>query len=230
MAESQVEVEGGSETRLKHLGFVRILTVNTVVLVSNLYGYAKQNSGSFRSSVDTVESSVKAVVEPVYDRFSGVPSNFLIFLDEKVDVLINKFDEVAPPLAKKLVHETQTAVGKAAQVAKQLTEEARAESPFLALNHAVEIVKQLSITQLAVVWYKVNTHPTLGGISRSALPTAAYWSEKYNNLVTELNAKGYAFFRYVPLVPVEDIAKAYKQVEAGEAKKTDAPTTDSGEE
>lgn len=72
------------EVNLKHLGFVRVLALNTAVLLSNLYDYAKQNSGPLRSTVGTVENAVTTVVRPVYDRFKGVPDEVLVFLDKKV--------------------------------------------------------------------------------------------------------------------------------------------------
>lgn len=73
-----------SEVNLKHLGFVRVLALNTAVLLSNLYDYAKQNSGPLRSTVGTVENAVTTVVRPVYNRFKGVPDEVLVFLDKKV--------------------------------------------------------------------------------------------------------------------------------------------------
>lgn len=63
---------------------MRILAINAVVLVSSLYDYAKQNSGSLKSSVGKVESAVTAVVGPVYQRFKDVPAEILVFLDKKV--------------------------------------------------------------------------------------------------------------------------------------------------
>lgn len=72
------------DRELKRLGFVRIYAINTLVFVSNLYDYAKNNSGSLKSAVGTVENAVTAVVGPVYDKFKGVPDDLLVFLDDKV--------------------------------------------------------------------------------------------------------------------------------------------------
>lgn len=73
-----------NERELKHLGFARVIALNAVVWVSYLYGYAKQNSGPLKSTVETVENAVTTVVHPVYDRFKGLPHDFLVFLDNKV--------------------------------------------------------------------------------------------------------------------------------------------------
>jgi len=69
---------------LKHLGFVRIAAIQTFVFVSNLYEYAKQNSGPLRSAVGTVENTVTTVLGPVCNKFKGFPDDVLVFVDKKV--------------------------------------------------------------------------------------------------------------------------------------------------
>lgn len=88
------------------------------------------------------------------------------------------------------------------------------------------------MSQLAVVWYKVNQHPSLQGVSGVAISTAAYWSEKFNNLVKGSRAKGYSISNYVPLLPVEEMGKAYKEVEASaaaEGKKQESSSSSESE-
>lgn len=78
-------MENESQNReLKHLGFVRIAAIQTIVCVSNLYAYAKQNSGTLRSAVESVESAVNTVVGPAYEKLRIVPDDVLVFLDDKV--------------------------------------------------------------------------------------------------------------------------------------------------
>ncbi|KAL6529389.1 hypothetical protein OROGR_015012 [Orobanche gracilis] len=216
MASSQVEVEG-SEMHLKHLGFVRILTINAVVLISNLYVYAKQNSGSLKSTVDTVENAVTTIVGPVYVRFKGIPSDLLAFLDQKVDE--------APPAAKNVILNVQIFFKKASQAAQGLADEVKVAGPLAAVIHVSKISKHLAVNRLAVAWYKVNQHPALRVVTVTIVRTSAHWSQKYNKLITNLTGKGYYLFDYAPLVPVEEMAKAYKQVEAAAAKKTDAASS-----
>lgn len=70
--------------KLKHLGFVMILAINAVEMVSNLYDYVKQNFSPLKSAVGTLENAVKAVVGPVYNKFKDVPGEVLVFLNKKV--------------------------------------------------------------------------------------------------------------------------------------------------
>ncbi|KAL8052394.1 hypothetical protein ABFX02_05G001800 [Erythranthe guttata] len=228
MATSEVEVEGRDQ-KLKHLGFMRILAINAVVLVSDLYGYAKQNSGALKSSIGKVENAVTAVVGPVYEKFKGVPNEILIFLDTKVDEATVKFDECAPPAAKNAVVKAQSFVKRATQVAHDLAEEAKVDGPIAAVSHAGAISKEFALSQIVFVWYKANQYPTLHGVFEIAVPTATHWSEKYNKIVKDYATKGYSFFNYVPLVPVEEMSKAYKQVEAAAHKKTDTGSSSESE-
>ncbi|MCD9559360.1 hypothetical protein HAX54_017263 [Datura stramonium] len=216
-----------SEDNLKHLGFVRLLAVNTVVLVSNLYEYAKQNSGPLRSTVGTVENAVTTVVRPVYERLKGVPDEVLVFLDKKVDDGIGKFDELAPPLAKNVVNKAQSVFQKASEVVQDLFKDVQVAGPRAAIYHAGELSKQLATSQVAVLWYHVNHCPPLHGIAQMAAPTAAHWSEKYNQLVADLKKKGYSIVSYIPSIPVEEISKAYKQVESAARKKKGATDSSS---
>lgn len=80
-----METEKNSkELGLNHLGFVRVAAIQVLVTLSNLYDYAKQNSGPLKPTIGKVEGAVTAVVTPVYNKFKDVPDTLLLFLDHKV--------------------------------------------------------------------------------------------------------------------------------------------------
>ncbi|CAA0818330.1 REF/SRPP-like protein [Striga hermonthica] len=209
-------------------GFVRVLAINAAVIVSNLYDSAKQNSGAYKPTFEKAENAVTAVVSPIYGRFKGFPGDVLVFLDKKFDEATHKFDESAPPAAKTLVSKTQSVIKKATELVHELAEEAKVSGPLAAISHAGKISKKAAVSHLVAVWYKANKHPTLHGVFEIIIPTATHWSEKYNQVVKDLSAKGYTLLGYVPLVPVEEISRAYKQVE--EAEGNEAETVDSSSE
>ncbi|KAH7833605.1 hypothetical protein Vadar_008045 [Vaccinium darrowii] len=99
MDSNKIEKEKRDHPELKRLGFVRIYAIKTLVCVSNLYEYAKHNSGSLKSAVGTVENAVAAVVGPVYENFKGVPDDLLVFLDAKVPQLCEVAQMAAPTMA-----------------------------------------------------------------------------------------------------------------------------------
>ncbi|KAL3511437.1 hypothetical protein ACH5RR_030838 [Cinchona calisaya] len=214
-----------SEGELKHLGFVSVIGINAIVLVSHLYGYAKQNSGPLKSTVESVENAVTTVVGPVYERFKGLPDDLLVFLDNKVDDVTKKFDEHAPPVAKKIVNKTEDLVKKGSHVAQKLVQEAQVSGPCAAICHAASLFKNFAVSQIAVVWYGLDRYPPLHAVGERAIPTVAYWSRNYNGFIAKMDARGYHSFSYFPSIPVEDVVQAYKQVEAAAAKKDDGTSS-----
>lgn len=86
--------------------------------------------------------------------------------------------------------------------------EAQVAGPRSAIFHAGSMSKHFAVSQVVVVRYKVNQYPTLRGVVEMAIPMAAHWSDKYNNLVKDMAAKGYTIFSFLPLVPVEEMVKA----------------------
>ena len=221
MATESVEIEC-KNGELKHLGFVRIATIHVMVLVSNLYDYAKNNSGPLRSTVGSVEGAVTSVVGPVYEKFKGVPSDLLVFVDKKVDEATHKFDEHAPPLAKQVVSKAQGIVHKASEKAQALVHEAQVGGPGAAVHYATAESKHFLLAQSVKVWLALDQIAPFHGVAEMAVPTAAHWSQKYNHAVTDLTGKGYTVFSYLPLVPIKEIAKEFKQSKAGKEGDADA--------
>ncbi|XP_020243564.1 stress-related protein-like [Asparagus officinalis] len=65
-------------------------------------------------------------------------------------------------------------------------------------------------------WKSLNKLPVFPQVAQVVLPTAAHWTEKYNGAVRSSAEKGYAFAGYLPVVPVERIAKVFEGNEKAE--------------
>lgn len=218
MAEN-TETESTSTHELKHLGLFRMAAIQALICVSNLYEYAKQNSGPLKSTIGTVEGAVTTVLSPVYERFKGVPDDLLVFVDNKVDEATHKLEEHAPPLAKQAVMTTRDLIQEASEKTQKIVGEARRDGSKAALHMATAECKQFLLTNSVKAWVKLNNFTPVHTVADMAVPTAAHWSEKYNDVVKNMSQKGYPLVGYLPLVPVDEIAKAFKQGEAG--KKAD---------
>ncbi|MED6186124.1 hypothetical protein PIB30_063802 [Stylosanthes scabra] len=216
MGTNQSEVERKSERELKHLGFVRIAAIQAFVCVSNLYQYAKHNSGPLRSAVGTVEATVSAVLGPVYNKFRDVPDDLLVFVDGKVDEASQKFEEHAPPLLKEVARQAKGLIEEVTQKAEKVVSEAQSGGPKAAAHYVAEESKHIVLTGSVKLWNGLNHYQLFHAVAEMAVPTAAHWLESYNHVVEDMSAKGYGVFQYLPLVPIDDIAKAFKQGE-GEA-------------
>ncbi|KAL2903671.1 hypothetical protein RDABS01_002381 [Bienertia sinuspersici] len=207
--------KNNTQKELKHLSFVRVAAINTIMLLTNMYNYAKQNSGPLRSAVGTVEGAVTTVVTPVYNKFKGFPDHLLVFLDRKVDVASAKFDAHAPSLAKQIATQVHIIFIQSAQLAKQVVHQAQVSGPLAAAQYAANESKDLVLNQSVKVWSKLDKFPPVHMVAEIAVPTATYWSEKYNQVISDFRGKGYDVFSYVPLVPIDEISKAFKQSKGG---------------
>jgi len=202
-----------SEEELKHLGFVKIAAMKALVCVSNLYGFAKQNSGLLRSAVGTVEDTVTTVLGPVYHKFNAVPNHILLFVDNKVDEAAHKFDEHAPSLAKQVASQVTCLVQEVTHKAEKVVSEAQSGGARAAANYVATESKQIVLSGSVKLWTGLNQYPPFHSVAEMAVPRAAHWSEKYNNVVKGTSEKGFAVFGYLPLIPIDEIATAFKQGE-----------------
>ncbi|MED6170142.1 hypothetical protein PIB30_027989 [Stylosanthes scabra] len=215
MATTEKEVKYENKNKeLKHLGFVRVAAIQTFVVVSNLYEYAKQNSGPLRSAVGTVEGTVTSVLGPVYNKLKDVPDDVLVFVDNKVDDATHKFGHHAPSFAKHAASQAKDLIQSLAHEAGRVASEVQCGGPRAAIHYVTTESKHLVLINSVKLWKGLNHFPPFHAVADVAVPTAAHCSEKYNHVVKHLSGKGYPLSGYLPLIPIDDIAKAFRQGEA----------------
>lgn len=70
--------------------------------------------------------------------------------------------------------------------------------------------------QFAVsAWRGLNQLPLFPQVAGIVVPTAGYWTEKYNETVRSMADRGYTVATYLPVVPIEKIAKVFEEAEHG---------------
>lgn len=68
-------------------------------------------------------------------------------------------------------------------------------------------------------WRSLNRLPMFPQVAGIVVPTAAYWTEKYNETVCYTAEKGYMVATYLPVVPIEKIAKVFEEADHGHSGK-----------
>uniref|UniRef100_A0A2P2QMS9 Rubber elongation factor protein n=1 Tax=Rhizophora mucronata TaxID=61149 RepID=A0A2P2QMS9_RHIMU len=212
------------EERMKYLEFVQVGAIHAVLAFTNLYLYAKENSGLLKPGVETIEGTVKTVVGPVYDKFHDVPIELLKFVDRKVDESVNELDRRVPPVVKQVSAQAFSAAQKAPVVARSVASEVqrtRVKEGASELAKTVYTIYEPKAKELytkyepkaeqcaASAWRKLNQLPLFPQVAQVVLPTAAFCSEKYNQTVLHTAEKGYKVSSYLPLIPTERIAKVF---------------------
>ncbi|CAI0551371.1 unnamed protein product, partial [Linum tenue] len=201
------------EERLKYLEFVQAAALHALVTFTNLYVYAKDKAGPLKPGVETVEGTVKTVVGPVYDKFQDVPIEVLKFVDRKVPPVVKQVSaqafsaaQAAPGAARAVATEVQRSGVKETMTGLAKTVYTKYEPKAKELYTVYEPKAE----QCAVsAWRRLNQLPLFPQVAQVVVPTAAYWSERYNETVASTAEKGYKVSSYLPLVPTERIAKVF---------------------
>eukprot|EP00262_Sarcandra_glabra_P014285 TRINITY_DN414_c0_g2_i1.p1 TRINITY_DN414_c0_g2~~TRINITY_DN414_c0_g2_i1.p1 ORF type:complete len:279 (-),score=12.24 TRINITY_DN414_c0_g2_i1:338-1090(-) len=238
----QTETSGDQGQKLKYLDFVQVAAIQAIVCFTRFYDFAKENSGPLRSGVQTVEGTVKTVIGPVYEKFHDVPYELLKFVDRKVDESLGEVERYVPTAVKAASSQVFLVAQKAPEAARAVISEVQRVG---VVDTATEMVNAVYVKVEPVAkelydkyepvaeryavsaWWTLNRLPLFPQVANIVVPTAAYWSEKYNQVVFYTVDKGYTVSMYLPLVPIERISKAFS-----DATRTvdDVPTTEEEEE
>ncbi|VAH26640.1 unnamed protein product [Triticum turgidum subsp. durum] len=73
-------------------------------------------------------------------------------------------------------------------------------------------------------WRSLNGLPVFPQVAHIVVPTAAYWCEKYNRVISFAAGRGFPGARFLPGIPIERIAKAFGTNSAGERSPDAKPT------
>ncbi|KAL7586004.1 stress-related protein [Lactuca sativa] len=211
----------GGEEHLKYLDFVQSAVIYFVVCFSTVYEYAKENAGPLKPGVHTVESTVKTVIGPVCERFHDVPYELLKFIDLKVDEALKELNRHVPSSMKQAPSQAKYVANNFPEVARDLALEAfktaRKTANTLYIKYeptAKELYKSYEpvAEQYAVsAWRSMHKLPVFPQVAQVAVPTAAFVAEKYNYVVCFTAEKGYLVAQYLPLIPIEKIAKVFQE-------------------
>ncbi|KAG8370651.1 hypothetical protein BUALT_Bualt13G0005400 [Buddleja alternifolia] len=234
MAESEARptadrpVVENDANKLKYLDFVQVAAVYVVVCCSTIYEFAKENAGPLRPGVQTVEGTVKTVTGPVFEKFHNVPFDLLKFIDRKVAESISELDHHVPALLKQVSSQAWIVAQRSPGVARELASEVQraglvdtasniAKTAYVKYEPTAKelytkyepVAEQYAVT----AWRSLNRLPLFSQVAHIMVPTAAHWAEKYNQAVACATGRGYTVSYYLPLVPIDRIAKTFEGAE-----------------
>lgn len=147
-----------------------------------------------------------------------------------MDDSLGELNRHVPSLVKQASSHALLIAQKAPEVARDVALEVQRDG---VLDTAKRITKTLCIKyeptakeiydkyepvaeQYAVsAWRSLNRLPLFTQVAQIIVPTAAYWSEKYNQGVCYTAERGYTVASYLPLIPMERIAKVFEEAENG---------------
>lgn len=141
----------------------------------------------------------------------------------QVDELVHEVDRHVPAVVKGASCQAFSAARSvSSEVQRAGVIDTAAELAKVAYTRVQPTVKELYIRYEPVAegyavsaWRSLNRLPLFPEVAHIVVPTAAYWSEKYNRSVLHIADKGYTVSAYMPLVPTERIAKVFGGEEGG---------------
>lgn len=101
-------------------------------------------------------------------------------------------------------------VQKASKLTQATVSETQTKGLPRAAIYAVNNLEKYPMEQAAKTWYKLNQVATLKMVAEMMIYTAGHWSDKYNQFIVSMTKKGYFGFSFLPLLPVDKIAKAFE--------------------
>ncbi|KAG2290407.1 hypothetical protein Bca4012_028293 [Brassica carinata] len=201
---SSLIVEEDDGTELKHLGFVRTAATYLAVCLSTLYELAKDNAGPLKLGVENIEATVETVLSPLYDKFNDVPFKLLLFVDRKVDDVFYDVETYVPSLVKRASSQALTVAAEVQRAGVLDTTKSIARS-------VLDKYEPVAEYYAATVWRLLNRVPLFPEVAQLVIPTAFYWSKKYNDAVRYVGDRDYYVAEYLPMIPIEKISDILEQ-------------------
>lgn len=122
-----------------------------------------------------------------------------------MDAALSDSDGGLPAVVKQASRKALSAANKAA------TEVRRSGGVAGAATAAWKEYEPAAEEWAVATWRWLNKLPLFPEVAQMVVPTAAYWSEKYNSAVEYAAEMGFPAAAYLPVIPVERIAKVFKE-------------------
>ncbi|KAL7172158.1 hypothetical protein ACSBR2_031785 [Camellia fascicularis] len=201
-AKQPTETVQDDEKRLKYLDFVQVVAI-----------YVIENSGSLKSGVQTVDGTVKTVIGPVYEKFHDIPFELLKLIDRKTLSAAHKAPEVVRAVASKV--QRTGVVDTTVNITKAVYTKYNPTAKELYVKYE-PVGEQYAVS----AWQSMNWLPLFPQVAGIVVSLAAYWTDKYNQAVCYTAKKGFMVTVYMPLVPIDRIAKVFEEAEHGPTAST----------
>lgn len=197
-----------SEPGLKYLEFLRVAIINGTAYAVKLYNYGKDNSGSFKPSVDTVEGHVRTVTGPLANKFDGKLPGILQFADKKVDEGIQYLDIMLPQTVKdrssQAFDAARDAAKQASDAARPVVGQVQEQGVYNTASDYYTKFQPIAESYGTQAWHTLMSLP----LAPQAAGTARIGAEKLNTILVSLRDSQLPLSAYVPLLPLNYFEKA----------------------
>ncbi|KAI5059011.1 hypothetical protein GOP47_0025330 [Adiantum capillus-veneris] len=209
MASSSAKVELPD---LKYLGFIEILAEKATKRVANVYTFAKDNTGPLKASVDGIETTIKIIIEPICNKLEGKPHELLLFVEKKVDGVVDNVDCAFFHHVKEKSFHAYDIVQQLQEIAKLLVGELQHGDILESAKTYYHTYEPVAQEWSYAAWKQFLKLPFAAHALRFATPASIFCAKKTNDVLDQLKEMHIPFASAIPNIPVdklEEFAKAH---------------------
>ena len=121
-------------------------------------------------------------------------------------------DRLLPPTVKQVSSQAISAALQTPKVVRNVASEIQRSGLKDTVTGIVKSVQPKAEQSAASAWHALNQLPVFSTVAQAIVPTAALYTEKYNDTVRASAEKGNKVASLLPLVPNEGIAKVFGKI------------------
>eukprot|EP00250_Pteridium_aquilinum_P006653 c16527_g1_i1 orf=149-784(-) len=195
---------------LKYLGFVEVLAEEATKHVANVYAFAKESTGPLKHSIHGVETTVKIIIGPMWEKLEGKPHEILLFVEKKVDNVVGIMDGA-------FFHHVKESSSHAYDIAQQVPEIVKLVVEELQNGDIVETAKTCYVTYEPIVeewsyavWKQLWKLPCALHALRFIGSSTLFCASQFNHAMDNLKDVHVPFAHFIPNIPMEKLERMVK--------------------
>eukprot|EP00245_Coleochaete_scutata_P002523 TRINITY_DN13386_c0_g1_i1.p1 TRINITY_DN13386_c0_g1~~TRINITY_DN13386_c0_g1_i1.p1 ORF type:complete len:216 (-),score=50.89 TRINITY_DN13386_c0_g1_i1:542-1189(-) len=191
---------------LKHLGSFYLLALKVWEAVTYSYLFVKDRSHVLKPYLEGAEKYVESTLGPYGPVAQQKSSDFIVFVDRKVDVVINSLDSLVPEQIKNVLSAAQNTPA----VAKELLGDINVRGVGPAAADYINKYQPIAEEHLYGLWKWANDVPGFPTAVVLASPMILHVACLYNASLSTLKTRSFPLAAKMPELPIEEIGKFLK--------------------
>lgn len=191
---------------LKQLGFLYVVTVTMLEYAATSYAYVKDRATPLKEKFETAEGYIKSAVSPYTPVVQQKSVDLLIFVDRKVDFIVNNFERLVPAQVKDVYGLAQ----KSPAVAKELFHDIQEKGVGTTATEYITKYQPVAEAHLLSLWKFLHSLPGFSVIVTLLIPVILQLAMLYNMSLSFGKGLPIPLLEKIPELPLDKIENVLK--------------------
>jgi hypothetical protein len=191
---------------LKQLGFLYVVTVKMLEYAATSYAYVKDRATPLKEKFGVAEGYVNSVLSPYSPVVQQKSVDLLIFVDRKVDFIVNNFERLVPSQVKEVYGLAQ----KSPAVAKELFHVIQEKGVGTTASEYITKYQPVAEAHLLKLWKQLNSLPGFPLMVSLLIPIILHMAMVYNMSLSFGKGLPIPLLEKVPELPLDKIENILK--------------------